>query len=90
MIFVKSFVSTEITEFNSSAKKYVGRVVEVATEKMDKWLDDQVENTKIVEKDTGKEQELRVVSTSTQLIANEDIVSYVITVVVDMSSKEEE
>ena len=90
MIFVRSFTSTEITEFNSSAKKYVGRVVEVATEKMDKWLDDQVENAEIAEKDTGKKQELRVVSTSTQLVVNEDIVSYVITVVMDMSSKEEE
>lgn len=83
MIYVKSFVSVESAVYDN--KKAVKRVVEEATEEMQCWIDKEEDFVETHFVDGF----VKVISTSTHLVVNEDIVSYAITAVIEQDGKEE-
>lgn len=87
MIYVKSFVSTELIVLNSSStKKSAEKVVADATEEMQCWMDKEEDFVET----HFKNGFVKVVSISTQLVITEDIVSYAITAVIDQDGEKEE
>jgi very-short-patch-repair endonuclease len=86
MIFVKSFTTTELIAANSdSTRKSVEKVVSTTTEEMQCWVEKEEEFAETHFKDGY----VKVISTSTQLVVNEYIVSYVITAIIELDGQEQ-
>lgn len=79
MIDIKSFSKTELLMLHKNTDEAVKKAVEEANEEMQCWIEGEEEHAKRVLGDPT----IKVVSASTQLVINEYVASYAITMVTE-------